>query len=251
MFYSFNKLSSFQGISHFISSRQGGISPPPFDSLNLGFHTTDSASTVQENRAILAKKLGVEPGKFVYCNQVHGDIVKIITGENHYPDPLVNECDAMVTAVRGLCLIIQVADCVPILFYDPENGVVAAAHAGWRGTVKNIAGKTVEVMTESFGCRKENIQAGIGPSIGPCCYEVGEEVVLEARTAMLQDALLPGEKQVFDLWRANRIQLLNAGLQDHNIEISGICTRCHSGQFFSSRAGQGLTGRFGAGIMLY
>jgi len=252
MFHQFHNLTSYPGIKHFITSRKGGISPPPFDSLNLGFHTSDHRSNVVENRNILAKNLGIHPGSIISCRQVHGDTVEIISaplpGPSHETEWI--SCDAMVTAVRGACLLIQVADCVPVLFYDPVNGVVAAAHAGWRGTVRNIAGKTVKVMMEVFGCKAEHILAGIGPSIGPCCYEVGEEVVLEARSAMLGEALSQDGKPVFDLWKANRIQLLNAGLKDSQVETSGICTRCQSGRFYSSRAGKGVTGRFGAGIML-
>ncbi|HET6454111.1 MAG TPA: peptidoglycan editing factor PgeF [Armatimonadota bacterium] len=149
--------------------------------------------------------------------------------------------DAMITNIPGICLMVLLADCTPILLYDPMQRAVAAAHAGWKGTAKQIGRKVVEAMRDSYGCRPEDIIAGIGPSIGPCCYEVGPEVISQF------DADLVHDRNHLDLWEGNRRQLTEAGVR--SIEVAGICTKCNHDRFFSERHTPG-TGRFGAGIML-
>jgi YfiH family protein len=144
---------------------------------------------------------------------------------------------------------------VPILLYDPVLHISAAIHAGWRGTVHSVTANTIHALSDNFGCKPENLVAGIGPSIGPCCYEVGtdvEQAVLEkwiTPEGFLVKSIIK-EKPSFDLWYANRYELLRLGLKPENIETAGICTKCNSGAYFSSRAGNGITGRFCAGIML-
>ena len=138
--------------------------------------------------------------------------------------------------------MVLAADCVPVLMYDSRMRVIAAVHAGWRGTVGRIAAQTVERMQDEFGCDPRDVIVGIGPSIGPCCFEVGEEVVEAAREGL-------GNYQL-NLWEANRRQLRQVGVEDARIEVAGICTVCHHDQFFSYRGDRGNTGRFGAGIML-
>ena len=151
--------------------------------------------------------------------------------------------------------MVLAADCVPVLMYDPRVRVIAAVHAGWRGTVGRITAKTVERMREEFGCEPRDVIVGIGPSIGPCCFEVGEEVVEAAREGLgdLTGLIEPGKqagKYLLNLWEANRRQLRQVGVEDIRIEVAGICTVCHHDRFFSYRGDRGNTGRFGAGIML-
>ena len=151
--------------------------------------------------------------------------------------------------------MVLAAACVPVLMYDSRMRVIAAVHAGWRGTVGRIAAQTVERMQDEFGCDPRDVIVGIGPSIGPCCFEVGEEVVEAAREGLgnleglVKTGKQPGKYQL-NLWEANRRQLRQVGVEDARIEVAGICTVCHHDQFFSYRGDRGNTGRFGAGIML-
>lgn len=235
---------------HFISTRSGGVSKPPFDTLNISFNVPDEPKNVLYNRNLLAQALGIKLGNMTTAKQVHGNKVAIITkelcgrGAKDHASAL-DGIDAMVTNCPNICIIVQVADCVPILLFDPSRRVVGVVHAGWRGTVLNIAGKTVKSMIKKFRSNPRNILAGIGPSIGPCCYEVGKEVLDHDVPAEIRDG-----KSYFDLWEANKKQLADEGIPFSNIEVSRICTKCNSDKFFSARAGKGLTGRFGAGIML-
>lgn len=144
------------------------------------------------------------------------------------------------------------ADCVPVLFYDPKRHVIAAAHAGWRGTAANIAGEVIKVMQQRWGCVPRDILAAIGPSIGPCCFEVDKEVAavfISSFPDMVHAGVCEGKYQV-DLWGVNRKELLDAGLSDVNIEVAGICTVCGGESFFSYRREGKVAGRFGAGICL-
>jgi hypothetical protein len=189
---------------------------------------------------------------------VHGNKVAVVTkamrgkGAKDHGSAL-GGIDAMVTNVPDILLMIQIADCVPLLFYDPMQRVVGAAHAGWRGTVLKIAQNTVDSMVKQYGSDPTHIYVGVGPSIGPCCYEVGREVVHEVIKNLSNSKGLiinRNGSNYFDLWEASKSQLIGSGIPLSNIEISQICTHCKSDTFFSSRAGKGVTGRFGAGIML-
>ena len=258
-FYLFDHLSGQCDIKHFISTRKGGVSEGPFDSLNVGLGTDDERSSVMTNRQILADSVGIPLESFVILNQVHKTNVVVVTPEMKGAGSLdrataIRETDAVVTSVKGICLYVMSADCVSLLFYDPVLKVIGAAHAGWRGTVQNMAAHTVTVMQDSYGCRPSDILAGIGPSIGPCCYDVGSDVidaVMEAH-GTTEGFIRTGSDSLshFDLWYTNKFQLLQAGIPEKNIEVSGICTMCEHHNFFSSRFDQGITGRFGAGIML-
>jgi len=254
----FENLSHQNEIMHFISTRDGGVSKPPFDTLNLSFNVSDDPKHVASNRKLLSSALGFKIESLTTAKQVHGNKVAVITkemrgkGSNDYKSAL-DGIDAMVTDVSGTLLMIQVADCVPLLLYDPKQKVIAAAHAGWRGTVLEIARHTVSSMVKRFKSDPAYIYVGIGPSIGPCCYEVGQEIIQEAskRLKHHDDLIITRDgKNFFALWKANKSQLIEAGIPASNIEVSGICTHCESKTFFSSRANNGITGRFGAGIML-
>jgi YfiH family protein len=161
----------------------------------------------------------------------------------------------MVTNVPGICLMVLSADCVPILMWDHAKKVIGVVHAGWKGTLHLIARKTVKVFQKDFGSSPHDIRAGIGPSIGPCCFEVGSEVI-----SQVKDRLGTGKKHIankladkkgcFDLWSANQEQLVQAGIPENNIEVARTCTCDHADVFFSHRCEGGRTGRFGAGILI-
>lgn len=259
-FGSFEQLSGFDGILHFVSTREGGISGGNFSSLNTGFQVGDDNFRVLKNRRILSDALGVDLDKFVFGHQCHSANVAIVDDACRGKGALEMETalphtDGMITNVRNICLSILVADCVPILLYDPKQQVIAALHAGWKSTLRKIVSVAVSKMMQHYGCQSENMLAALGPSNGPCCYEVGEDVYKEARIALgsnndiVKQAQQPG-KYIFDQWAANIRQLKDAGLKETHIECAGLCTQCNTDKFYSSRADEGYTGRFMAGIML-
>lgn len=246
------------GIKHGISTRLGGVSNHPFATLNLGLHTGDSAADVVCNRERFCQAVGVDFEKVVTAEQVHGDQISVVglaeagRGARIYEQALPGT-DGLVTNCKGLPLMLFFADCVPVLIVDPVRGVVGISHAGWKGTTAQIASKTVITMQEHFGTIPADCLAAIGPSIGPCCYEVDEVVInkLKARFPQWQQFVTPrNDKWMLNLWEANRQQLLESGVQAENVSISNICTACNTGVFFSHREEKGHTGRIGAIITL-
>jgi YfiH family protein len=205
---------------------------------------------IEANRSAFLHGMSLDPASLTMGRQTHSATVEVVqsrdVGRGRYPlfDGFP-ATDALVTDVIGATLGVIVADCVPVLLYDPVQHILGLAHAGWRGTVGRIAGRTVDTMRESFGSNPSDVVAAIGPSIGPCCYEVGEEVV-----SAWNDAGIPGAGAAvqtngasyhLDLWTANRLVLVAAGVAPDMIETSDICVRCNVGRFFSYRAArQGL-----------
>ena len=256
----FENLSAWKEIRHFVSTRTGGVSKPPFDSLNLGFNVGDDPDDVLKNRKRLATTIGIPLRHFTIGEQIHSGNVTIIFEESRGKGSTnnkeaINVTDAMVTNVAGICLAILVADCVPILFFDPVQRAIGVAHAGWKGTLEFIAQKTVMAMEKAFGSLAEDIVVGVGPSIGPCCYKVGPdiisqvEIIFHTKKEYILNESKSGEGY-FDLWKANLDQLLHAGIERKNIEMAMTCT-CHTSDlFFSYRLQKGFTGRFCAGITL-
>jgi YfiH family protein len=256
--YHFKNLSEYSNIKHFITSKNGGISTGNYDSFNMGYGTDDLQEHVFENRKLLASAIGIEIGQFVFPRQTHTNNAEIVTitdkGKGVFTkEDAIPVTDALITDQTGICIMIQVADCVPVLLFDPHKKVIAAIHAGWRGTATNIVGITIEKMQSEFGCLPSDIIAGIGPSIGPCCYEVGFEVSAQFEELIPNEKVIdykPNKKPVLNLWHTNKNLLTSAGIRPENIEISDFCTLCNHETFYSSRYFQGDTGRFTAGIML-
>jgi hypothetical protein len=236
---------------HGVYTRQGGVSEAPWMSLNLGGTVGDSIEAVAENHRLLCHSLDLDRERACSVWQVHGADTVIATAppENRR---WMNRADGLVTNQPDLPLLMRFADCVPILFYDPVQEVIGIAHAGWRGTLQGAQVSVVDTMREAFGSHPEDIQAGIGPSIGPERYQVGEEVVqqVEAVFGTLDGLITRADdgSAYLNLWEANRRQLAGAGV--HQIEIAEICTAQHTDEFFSHRAEHGKTGRFGAVIAL-
>ncbi len=238
-------------LTHAIFTRQGGVSPAPWDSLNVGGYIGDPLENTYLNRVRSFEALGRTPELVYDVWQVHSADV-ICTNTPRPQDVTHKKADAIITQNPEITLFMRFADCVPILFFDPIKKVVGVAHAGWQGTVKRVVTATVEKMISVYGCQPANIRAGIGPSIGVHHYEVGPEVVQQVRATFGPDAeaLLPTQNGAvhFDLWQANQFLLKRAGVK--NIEISGLCTSCHPEDWFSHRGERGQTGRFGALIAL-
>lgn len=235
-------------IVHGVTTRAGGVSIGPYSSLNLGMSVGDDPAAVEENRARLALSLGHDAEHLITTPQVHGNTVLHVTAETA-PTALQTRADILVTDRPGFLIMQRYADCVPILLWHAERDVVSVAHAGWRGTALDVSGTAVAAVGTLAGDRR-GIRAAIGPSIGPCCFEVGEEVV--AAFPEHADTLTPGPrgKPHVDLWEINRRQLEAAGVAEDAIEVSRICTRCQAETFFSHRAMGYPAGRFGAAIGL-
>ena len=231
------------GVAHGFSTRLGGVSPAPWDSLNLGANQGDAPERVAENFSRFLAAVGAV-GVLVKNKQVHGDRVRPVTEADGVPElslPGTEEADGLMTDRPGVCLAAFSADCIPVLLYDKRRRVIAAVHAGWRGTALGIAARAVERMGEVYGSRGEDILAAIGPGIGPCCFETHADVPQGLEAGLVPDAApyihpLPGgEKYRVDLKGANRRWLLRAGLQPGHIALCPDCTACRGDRFWSHR----------------
>jgi len=251
-FLSFDLLEKETEVLHAVTTRQGGKSLPPFDSLNLGLHVGDDPERVIGNYELLSTVLAFGLDTLVACKQVHGDrVIEVREGDERRLSFLQcrEEGDAMVTNIPGLVLMVRVADCIPVVFYDPVQRVIGIAHAGWRGTCRAIAAKTVEVLIDRYASNPATILVGIGPGIGPCCYEVDNQVKSLYEEDFSYGRRLIEErngKLFLNLWEANRSQMLDTGIREEHIELAGLCTSCHPQFFFSHRRERGRTGRFAA-----
>ncbi|QKZ15315.1 peptidoglycan editing factor PgeF [Spirosoma sp. KUDC1026] len=219
------------------STRHGGVSPEPFSSLNLGINTADDIANVDENRRRFLSAIGAEEFGFTSSYQVHGLEILLATEAGRYEG-----YDALVTNQPGLLVGVTVADCVPILVYDSEKRVVAAVHAGWKGTTGKLVAKTISLMKDLFGTNPEACYAYIGTCIDECSFEVGPEVA-DLFEPAFRRAQLGTVKSYVDLKAANRQLLLNAGVPAAHIEVSSYSTVLNNDSFFSHRAEHGQTGR--------
>lgn len=257
-YLTFSHLEKQQNLSHGFSTRQGGVSEGIFASLNLAFNREDKAENVYENFRRFANVLGIDCDDLVFTDQKHEDKIRIVSAKDKgkgITRPRDYQCiDALVTDISGIPLAAFFADCVPLFFFDPVKKAIGVAHAGWRGTLLQIGAKTIEALFRQYGSDPQDILAGIGPSIGPCCYEVGSEVADQfAAAGFAQNGCLKKSQDglfLLDLQRANKEILLEAGLKDKNIVIADICTKCHKDIFFSHRGHEGKRGAMAAVIAL-
>jgi hypothetical protein len=252
----FDNLIRFTDVFHFSTTRAGGCSTNNYSSLNLGYNSGDLHENVIGNRIRLCAALHISPDQLVFPKQTHTANVKTITTgffdmvteeQKHFLD----ETDAVITNLQGVCVAVKTADCVPVLLFDSKRKVVAAVHAGWRGTVQNIVFVTIQKMMAEFGTDPSDIIAGIGPSISPEVYEVGEEVWKQFDPKFyLASNPDKAEKKLLDLWSANYQQLIEAGVPEEHIEVARICTFSEPDRFFSARRDGIKTGRMATGIMI-
>lgn len=241
VYYTFENLD----LSHAIFTRLGGASQGPFARLNVGHTVGDEVEAVEANHGFIYEALGLPKGAVVTASLVHSGSVAIVGAEDR--GKVIQATDGLVTGTPGVALMLRFADCLPILLYDPQKRVIALGHAGWRGTIRHLARNLARAMKEEFDCQGAEIKAGLGPAIGPCCYRVGPEVAESVKAALSGCSGAISEKGdglYFDLWEATRWQLKEEGIE--NIEVSGLCTACHTEEFFSHRAEGGRTGRFAA-----
>ena len=248
--------SSVIGAAHAFTTRYGGVSGGIYASLNLGQNTGDRPGDVRRNYDILGAALGFNPESLALSRQVHGAEVRLVTKSNLSPPfaPIPYEADGLITMEADIPLMIFTADCIPILLYDPVGRAVGAVHAGWRGTVSDIAGRAVAKMAHHFRCRPENLRAAIGPGISTCCYETDRDVadaVLEClgSAASVFTAERDG-KFMIDLKGVNSHLLEQAGLKRENIDISPECTSCLSEKYWSHRVTRGRRGSQVSVIMM-
>ncbi|MBI4320449.1 MAG: peptidoglycan editing factor PgeF [Chloroflexi bacterium] len=254
-YYAFDHIGQFGEVVHAIFGRHGGVSQGTLGSLNASFAVGDEPAAVLANRRLMCQSLGIRDERLVTVKQVHSADVLAIPGSLP-PDALTKwqsnppQCDGVISAARDVYVLMTFGDCVPLVLYDPTARAVGLVHAGWKGTVSRIATRAVEAFAKSFGSDAGRLIVGVGPSIGPCCYEVGEDVTREAVQALPrpQDALITQSTGSihFDLWEANRQLLVQAGVREANIEMASLCTACNTDRFFSHRGERGKTGRFGA-----
>jgi YfiH family protein len=248
VYYQFESLARFSDtgeMRHGVFTRMGGVSAPPFATLNTGHTVGDEPGAVAENHRRMCHALDTDVASIASGYQVHGAGVALIGSKDR--GRVRPSTDILLTDQPGIALVQRFADCVPLVLYDPGRQALALAHAGWRGTVQGVALEAVRAMAQAFGSHPCDIVAGVGPSIGPCCYEIGPEVAAQVRSDCQQGELfLPQADNAMihlDLWAANRQQLEEAGVGQ--VEVVGLCTACHSEEFFSHRAERGRTGRFG------
>jgi len=243
-FYQFEHLAGQADVVHGLFTRRGGVSEPPWSSLNLSRSTGDSLEAVTENNRRLLGAVGLRPEQTVSAWLDHGDHVAIV-GPQHQGTAL-RKTDAMISATPGLTLSMRFADCVPVLFHAAGQSVIGIAHAGWPGVAAGIVGKTVRAMQETFGCRPRDVWAGIGPAIRVECYAFGRDLAQRVIAACSPGVPVvvpqPDGSVHLDLIAAIKSQLDAAGVMD--VEDSGIGTACHTEEWFSHRV-EKTTGRFG------
>ena len=246
-YLTFKDLEKYGFFKHAYSTRIGGVSENEFKSLNLGFATKDSSEKVRKNFSIFCDAFGVSEGKLAITSQIHEDEIKEVKNISKFT--VFNNVDGLVTNEPGVTLATFHADCLAVYMIDPEKKAVGLAHAGWRGTVKNIAGKLARKLESTYGCNKENLICALGPSIGSCCFEVSSDVIQIFRSLDIPETYLK-EGNKIDLPEVNRRLLLNEGLKDENIIKSDVCTMCFKDLLFSHRATGGKRGTNAAFISL-
>ena len=253
--YSLNKL--YSDIFCFSTTRTGGYSEGQYASFNCNWYCGDSMQNVQKNQQKLVELLPADSVELVIPHQVHTDVIYSIDDDYMQKTAaekrqLLEGVDALVSSCRGICLCISTADCIPVLCYDPHHHAIAAIHAGWRGTVAHVVQHTIGRMTELYDTRPQDVKAIIGPGISQEAFEVGDEVYHSFSNAGFDMSRIARryEKWHIDLWEANRMELIQSGLRNENIHVSGICTYGRHDEFFSARRLGIKSGRILSGIML-
>lgn len=215
---------------------------------NLALHTGDSQGVIIDNRKKLSNALGIELASWVTGSQVHGTNIQQIShlerGRGAFnQDSALQDTDGLITDQTNVLLASFYADCVPLLFIEPQRKIIAMAHAGWRGTLGQIDANMVKQFHKLYQVEPKEIEVAIGPSIGPCCYQVGQEVAEKFN----EDLVLQKEEGLFlDLWQANAQQLFKLGVIPEHLFVANICTRCYAQDFFSYRREQLKAGRMAA-----
>lgn len=241
-FFVSSNIEKLDFIKHFFSTRVGGVSTEEYSSLNLGIYTADNEENIKRNFKGLLEASGFNSKKIFHLRQIHGNDFCVVNN-NNIDELNGSEGDAIITSTPGIAIGVLTADCVPILVIDTKNKIVSAIHAGWKGTSKLIVEKVLEHMINKMGSDPKDIVGAIGPSIGACCFEVGEEV-----SHKFSNRIIRNNKYFVDLKKENLVQMVRCGVDQNNIVISEFCTKCNKDLFYSYRRDNSLTGRLGAFI---
>lgn len=235
------------------TTKNGGVSKGEFVSLNLGLHVHDERETVVRNRELVAKSLSFPLRKWVFADQIHSNHIEKVTCDDlgkgtEYYEECIAKADGLYTDEKGIMLALCYADCVPLYFYAPTKGLIGAAHAGWKGSVSDIAGNMVRQWTKNENVHPDEIKVAIGPSIGACCYVVDDYVKdfvdhIIAEIDSKPYVEVSTGQYTLNLKKLNKLLLLQAGIKEENILVSQFCTSCEKEHFFSHRRDQGKTGR--------
>jgi len=254
VYFTFEHFDQTNLVTHCFTSRIGGVSEGAYGHMNLGYKSGDKLDHIEMNHRIMKEVLGIEEKDFVFTEQVHKTEIYTVKGDF---DSKVNQMeirnvDGFVTNDGDYALHTVYADCVPIYILDIENHAIGLAHSGWRGTVGKMGEVLLQRMASEFGTEPSNCLAGIGPSIGPCCFEVGKEVTDSFKKVFNEtESYLVKEqatKDYINLWKINKKILVDSGVSENNIICAEMCTSCNSEYFYSYRRDNGRTGRM-AGIM--
>ena len=246
--YQTSLLNSFSNVTHCFTTKDGGVSSKAYSSLNLAFHVGDNIDLINQNHSMLADKLGYDKRTLIHMKQIHSNIVHIVTSDDNFDNPPT--CDALITDRIDTPLMVMVADCSAILFYDKVKKVIAVAHAGRQGAFKNIVKNVIDCFKENYQSSPKDILVTIGASIGECCYEVGAEIYEEVKELKLEYSISKRDESYYlNVSDILKKQLLDSEINKSNIEISDECTCCKNDKYFSYRAEE-ITGRFGGVIKL-
>ncbi|MGL5260283.1 MAG: peptidoglycan editing factor PgeF [Lachnospiraceae bacterium] len=244
-------------VNHLFTTRHGGVSEGYFSSMNLSYARGDRKENVDENYRRISEILECKLEDFVLTDQTHTSNIRVVTkgdkGKGILYEKDYEDIDGFITNEEGVALVTLYADCVPLFFLDPIKKVIGMSHSGWKGSVLNIAAKTLDKMNSEYNCKIEDILVAIGPSICMECYEVSEDVILEFNKSIEKDDFYYKKnngKYQLDLWKANEYLLLDAGIKKENLSITNICTCCNEKDLFSHRASQGKRGNLAGVIML-
>ncbi len=232
-------------VHHGFSTKHGGVSTHQYSSMNLSFTKGDNSMSVKENFVRFSEAIGVDCDSLVFSDQIHETEIRRVgradRGKGIHRSSDIISVDGLMTNEPGVTLTTFYADCVPLFFLDPVNKAIGLTHAGWRGTVKGIGPKVVKAMTEAFGTNPNGLLVGIAPSIGPCCYEVTGDVIMEFEkktNRVILDKIVQRVDEthyMLDLWEANKRLLLEAGIKEENIVVTDLCTKCNPEDFYSHR----------------
>ncbi|MDD4504037.1 MAG: peptidoglycan editing factor PgeF [Clostridiaceae bacterium] len=241
-------------VKHCFTTRIGGVSQGIYNSLNTSKTKEDPIENVRRNLELVCSAIGIDYTRLVLSSQTHQDNIRVVTeadiGKGLMVTSDITNTDGLMTNIPGIPLITFYADCVPLFFLDTKNRAIALTHSGWKGTVLKIGAKTMRQMNQVYGTKPEDCLIGIGPSIGKDCFEVGQEVAQEFRYnfdnwAEFTEPYGNGKFKI-DLWKANKHMLMEQGVPENNITISGFCTKCNEELFFSHRRDKGRTGSMSA-----
>jgi YfiH family protein len=246
-----------RALRHGFTTRLGGVSEGYYASMNLGINTGDDMENIKKNFDLICGIVGVDPKDMVFSKQIHSDNIYKVTlkdrGKGLYLESDIDSADGLISDIPQIPMVAFYADCVPVILLDPVLKVVCLVHSGWKGTVLKIGEKAVKKMLSEYGCDVKNILAAIGPSIGPCHYEVSGDVAEKFKEVFPGGEMLKDKgngKYMLDLWKTNADILKDAGISDEHITLSAECTYCKSGIYFSHRASKGLRGSLAAIVEL-